>query len=87
MPMSIPVAPRIIQHPGVRLEVDERQDLLMDCVVQGNPSPGVQWTLPNGGKVFNNQMSFFCFGWFFVEGLQKLTINRSDVESDNNNFH
>ena len=33
--MLIPVGPRIIQHPGVRLEVDERQDLFMDCVVQG----------------------------------------------------
>ena len=56
--MLIPVGPRIIQHPGVLLEVDERRDLLMDCVVQGNPVPGVQWTLPNGGKTSKNELLF-----------------------------
>ena len=60
MYVSIPVVPRIIQHPGVRLEVEERQDLLMDCVVQGNPLPGVQWTLPNGSMAFKNELLFFC---------------------------
>ena len=56
--MLISVGPRIIQHPGVSLEVNERQDLLMDCVVLGNPAPGVQWTLPNGGKTSKNELLF-----------------------------
>ena len=37
------VAPRIIQHPGTRLEIKDRENLVMDCVIQGNPAPEVQW--------------------------------------------
>ena len=45
--------PARVTHISEKVEVVEHQDALLVCEVEGNPTPQVTWTAPNGTELQN----------------------------------